>query len=266
LAELPRTFDLLSREDWAMLPGERAALEGILSALQPSLSIEIGTDKGGSLELIAAHSKTVHAFDLIRAPEVTSERFPTVSFHIGDSHELLPHVLEQLVSAGQNVDFAFVDGDHTAVGVRQDLEDLLSSPSVDHTVILVHDTLNERVRAGMEQVDYAAFGKVRLVDLDFVQGRALREGGELWAGLGIVVAGFELGVGAAGPAVYGAPEVYASLTASARPDYNPLAEVEQELATQREVLAMIEGSLSWRLTAPLRAVSRLRRTRGSPRQ
>jgi hypothetical protein len=249
-----------------MLPGERAALEGILSALQPSLSIEIGTDKGGSLELIAAHSETVHAFDLVRAPDLTPERFPTVSFHIGDSHELLPRVLGQLSSAARSVDFVFVDGDHTAIGVRRDLEDLLSSPSVDETVILVHDTLNERVRAGLEQVDYRAFGKVRLVDLDFVQGRALRQDGELWAGLGIVVTGFALGPDAGGPAVYGAPEVYAGLAASARPDYEPLVEVEQELATQREVLSMMESSLSWRLTAPLRALSRLGRARSSARK
>lgn len=242
-----------------MLPGERAALEGVLSALGPSLSIEIGTDKGGSLELIAAHSDTVHAFDLVRAPEVTPKRFPTVSFHIGDSHELLPQVLERLSLTGERVDFAFVDGDHTAIGVRRDLDDLLSSPTVENTVILVHDTLNERVRAGLEQVDYAAYGKVRLVDLDFVQGRALRANGELWAGLGIVVTGFAVGAEAGGPAVYGAPEVYAGLAASARPDYDPLAEVEQELATQRQVLSMMESSLSWRVTAPARALSRLAR-------
>ena len=114
-------------------------------------------------------------------------------------------------------------------------------------------------------MDYAAFGKVRLVDLDFVQGRALREDGELWAGLGIVVAGFELASDAGGPAVYGAPEVYACLAASARPDYDPLAEVEQELATQRAVLATMERSLSWRLTAPVRAVSRLARRLSSKR-
>jgi methyltransferase family protein len=261
----PREFDLLGRGDWAMMPGERAALEGILSALRPSLSIEIGTDKGGSLQLISAYSKTVHAFDLTRAAEVTAERFPNVSFHIGDSHELLPRVLEQFASAGQKVDFAFVDGDHTAAGVSRDMEDLLSSPSIDHAVILVHDTLNERVRAGLEHVDYAGFAKVRLVDLDFVQGRALRESGELWAGLGIVVAGFELSESAMGSAVYTAPEVYANLSASIRPDYDPVVEVEQELAEQREVLAMMGRSLSWRVTAPLRTLSRLLR-RGSLRE
>lgn len=249
-----------------MLPGERAALKGLLSALRPSLSIEIGTDKGGSLELIAEHSETVHAFDLVRDPAVRPDRFPNVSFHIGDSHDLLPRVLEQLSSEGGSVDFAFVDGDHTAAGVRRDLEDLLSSSSVEETVIFVHDTLNERVRAGLEQVDYAAFEKVTLVDLDFVQGRALREDGGLWAGLGIVVTGFDLGTEAGGPAVYGAPEVYAGLSASTRPNYDPVAEVEQELAIQRELLALMEASLSWRLTAPLRALARLSRARGSARE
>jgi hypothetical protein len=143
---------------------------------------------------------------------------------------------------------------------------LLASPSVAHTVVLIHDTLNERVRAGLEQVNYAAFDKVRLVDLDFVQGRALREADELWAGLGIVVAGFELGEGAPGPPVYGAPEVYARLAGSMRPDYGPLAQVEQELAAQRQLLAMLERSLSWRVTAPLRALSRLARRSSSRRQ
>ena len=113
-----------------MMPGERAALEGLLSALKPSLSIEIGTSKGGSLERISAHSRAVHAFDLGRHAQLTSDRFPNVTFHIGDSHELLPTFLLRLAAAMQNVDFAFVDGDHSAVGVRRDVEDLLSSTSV----------------------------------------------------------------------------------------------------------------------------------------
>src|ERR1700675_2255162 len=118
MSKAPPTFDLLGRSDWAMMPGERAALEGLLSALKPSVSIEIGTSKGGSLERISAHSQTVHAFDLGRHAQLTSERFPNVTFHIGDSHELLPTFLLRLATATQNVDFAFVDGDHSAVGVR----------------------------------------------------------------------------------------------------------------------------------------------------
>lgn len=256
-----------------MMPGERAALEGVLSALKPSLSIEIGTSKGGSLERISAHSRAVHAFDLIRGAELTYDRFPNVTFHIGDSHELLPPLLDELATARENVDFAFIDGDHSAVGVRRDVEDLLSSPSVGRSIILLHDTLNDRVRAGLEQVDYRAFEKVRFVDLDFVQGGIFREGpnkDELWHGLGLIVTGWEIGEASPSPQVYAAPDVYAAFASvrgagnvAQRPGYNQLLELEHDLAVQREVVKLMERSWSWRLTAPLRnlrkIVRRLRR-------
>ena len=89
--------------------GERAALEGVLSVLHPSLAIEVGIAKGASLERISAHSEQVHAFDLERHPYLSATRFPNVTFHIGDNHELLPRLLEELAVADQAVDFAFVD-------------------------------------------------------------------------------------------------------------------------------------------------------------
>jgi hypothetical protein len=247
-----------------MRPGERAALEGVLSALKPSLSIEVGTSKGGSLERISAHSTAVHAFDLTRGVELTSDRFPNVTFHIGDSHELLPPLLKQFATAMENVDFAFIDGDHSAVGVRRDVEDLLSSPSVGRSIILLHDTLNDRVRAGLEQIDYGAFEKVRFVDLDFVQGVIFHEGpnkDELWHGLGLIVTGREIGEVSPWPQVYAAPDVYAAFAGvlagsnvAHRPGYNQLLELEHDLAVQREVVRLMERSWSWRLTAPLRSL------------
>ena len=270
----PTIFDLLPAGEWLMTPGERAALEGVLAIVRPSLSIEIGTWTGGSLERISAHSQTVHAFDLRRHPDVTPERFPNVTFHIGSSHEILPEALERLAAAGENVDFALVDGDHSAQGVRKDLEDLLSSSSVGRTVILLHDTLNERVRAGLEQVDFNSFESVRFVDLDFVQGCVVSEGpqkDELWYGLGLVVVGWELGEGAAWPRAYAAPNVYdafsKALVASGAPEplgYTKILDLERELAGQRELLRLMERSWSWRLTAPLRAARGLAR-RDAPR-
>ena len=59
-------------------------------------------------------------------------------------------------------------------------------------MILLHDTLNESVRAGLESLGYEEFEKVRLVDLDFVPGRVMREGpreDEYWSGLGLIVTG-----------------------------------------------------------------------------
>jgi hypothetical protein len=266
---------LLERpEEWSMMPGERAALEGVLSEIGPALSIEIGTYRGGSLVPISAHSRAVHVFDRERRPELTPERFPNVTFHIGDSHELLPRALEHISAAGENVDFAFVDGDHTAPGARQDVEDLLSSPSVGRTVILLHDTLNERVRAGLEEIDYESFPKVTFVDLDFVPGLVRREGAlkdDFWSGLGLIVTGWELAEEDHWPAVYAVSEVYAAFSdVRAKTDeerrigYEQLLKLDRELAEQKKIVSMMKNSLSWRITSPLRTLRQLRRRKARP--
>jgi len=172
-----------------MSVGERAALEGFLELAKPALAIEIGRAKGGSLRRIAAHSAEVHSLDLdAPAPELTE--LERVSFHTGDSHELLPRLLAKLAEERRNVDLVLVDGDHSAAGVRRDLEDLLASPAVGRTLILIHDTANQEVRAGVERVDLDRTAKVAYVDLDAVSGRLFRAAplrNQLWGGLGLVV-------------------------------------------------------------------------------
>jgi hypothetical protein len=256
-----------------MLPGERAALEGVLSFVEPELSIEIGTHEGGSLGPISAHSRAAHAFDIERRPSVTNERFPNVTFHIGDSHELLPRVLAQFTEEGANVDFVLVDGDHHADGVRRDLEDLLTAPCIDRTVILLHDTLNGSVRAGIEQVDFRSFGKIRHVDLDFVTGRVMTEGperDELWYGLGLVVVGHDAEIGP-WPKSHSASMAYRALSELLEADreieepigYGQYVELQGDVAELKKVIELMEGSLSWRLTKPLRSASAaVRRLRG----
>lgn len=266
-----RPHELVGHDDWVMLPGERAALEGLLSVVQPRLSIEIGTDAGGSLRSISGHSAAVHSFDLVSHPAVTQDRFPNVEFHIGDSHDLLPRFLARLAHTGEAVDFAFVDGDHSAGGVRRDLLDLLESTCTRETVILLHDTLNGDVRTGLEQVDFAAFDSVCFVDLDFVQGRVMREGpqeNKLWWGLGIVVTGDRLK--ANWPTPYSTPEVYAGFSRSLRQagaideplGHDQLVELHEQIATLKSVVRKMENSGSWRLTRPLRGMrARARRLR-----
>ena len=111
--------------------------------------------------------------------------------HTGDSHDLLPALLAELSRAGRNVDFVHVDGDHSAEGVKRDLDDLLASASVRQTAILIHDTTNEEVRAGVEQVRFRCLPpRWAHVDLDFVAGYLCREESlrhELWGGLGLVL-------------------------------------------------------------------------------
>jgi hypothetical protein len=169
--------------------GERAAVEGLLSQLKPRLSIELGTAQGGSLERIALHSEEVHTFDLVEPP-FERDAFANAHFHVGDSHELLPVLLDELAEERRNVDFVLVDGDHSSEGVTRDVEDLLRSPSVSQTLIVLHDTMNEAVRAGIERVRFKTYPKVAYVELDFVAGYMFREPSllnELWGGLGLVV-------------------------------------------------------------------------------
>ncbi|HEX6020890.1 MAG TPA: class I SAM-dependent methyltransferase [Solirubrobacter sp.] len=180
-------MELLSRPEWQMAPGERAAIAGVLAELRPRLAIEIGTAQGGSLRTIAAYSEEVHSFDF--AAQVADPP-RNVTLHAGDSHELLPALLRSFAQAGRSVDFALVDGDHSAEGVRRDVVDLLSSDAVTNAVILLHDTANAQVRAGLAAAGLAGHPKVRMVDLAFVElQRPTAVLMEEWGGLGLVVVG-----------------------------------------------------------------------------
>lgn len=172
---------------WQMSLGERAALLGLLSQLEPDVAIEIGSMEGACLRQIAGYARDVHSFDL-NPPSLAVP--DNVTLHTGDSHELLPAVLAELHERGRNVDFVMVDGDHTPEGVRRDIQDLLDSPAVGRTIILIHDTTNERVRQGVDAVRFLAWPKVAHVELDWIPGRLFAEPrlhNELWYGLGLVI-------------------------------------------------------------------------------
>jgi cephalosporin hydroxylase len=171
--------------------GERLVLEGLLSQLKPTVAIEIGTHQGGSLRLLAAHSGHVHAFDLYDLVS-DKETLTTVTFHFGDSKVLVPTTLAVLAASRTPVDFALVDGDHSAEGVRADFENLLASPACRRTVILAHDTMNEDVRTGIEAIGLAERPQVVYVELDFVPGYKFATGsfaGRYFGGLGLVITG-----------------------------------------------------------------------------
>ena len=84
----------------------------------------------------------------------------------------------------------YVDGDHTAGGVLRDVEDLLASPALGPSVIVMHDTTNEDVREGLLAASLDGHPSVAYLDLDFVAGHlsgAEHYAGQLWGGLGLVI-------------------------------------------------------------------------------
>lgn len=180
--------DLLEPADWEMAYSERLALEGLVSSIKPRVAVEIGSAQGGSLARTAIHSEQVHSFDINPVPDASA--YPNVVFHHGDSHKLLAPWLATVREAGQRINYALVDGDHSADGARQDLQDLLGAGVMDG-MILVHDTHNPEVRRGVESVEFETYPDVTYVHIAFMPGNMTRAEGpahnQLWGGFGLVI-------------------------------------------------------------------------------
>ncbi len=262
--------EILTDIAWQMTFGERAALEGVLAQVKPEISIEIGTAEGGSLRRVALNSGHVHSFDLVKPdPEIAA--LENVTLHTGDSHVLLKEVLKELAKEGKNVDFVLVDGDHSADGAEEDLRDLLASPAIGRTVILMHDTLNDEVRAGFARVDYDAEDKVVHSDLDFVVGHLSRGGDfhhQLWGGMGLVLVDVDgrriTGIGGADfydpfeifTAARDAESEVAAPGSTPAPDPAEVSSLRREVQRAHDEIRSIKRSPSWRATAPLRAAKK----------
>jgi hypothetical protein len=99
-------------------------------------------------------------------------------------------LLETLEAEGRNVDFVLLDGDHSSHVIRVDVGNLLRSGALKRTLIVMHDTINEDARAGIESARPQDFENVRFVDLDFLTGAMIREPpfeDQLWGGFGVIV-------------------------------------------------------------------------------
>lgn len=187
-------LDLLFITDprWQMTLGERFAIEGLLTIVQPTLAIETGTAQGGSLRRLAAHAQEVHAFDIVPEVKELEDEITNATIHIGDSSETLPRVLAGFAAQERHVDFALIDGDHSAAGVQRDILAVLDSDACRRTVVVFHDTANDEVRAGLDALDLPNRPGVALCFLDFVPGYLVVEGHEqyslaAWNGLGLLI-------------------------------------------------------------------------------
>jgi len=180
-------MEIFSREQWQMTLGQRAALEGVLSSLKPETALEIGTAAGGSLRSLSLHSGHVHSFDLALPPN--PERFPNVTFHVGNSHETLGPWLDGFDG---EIQFVLIDGDHTTKGALNDIRDVVESPALNG-VVLMHDACNAQVHRALKSYPWSEHERVRYVDFGFLPGYVLRRGradpGELCSGFAIAIVG-----------------------------------------------------------------------------
>jgi cephalosporin hydroxylase len=153
-----------------MTNSEKIALLTLILSIKPTISIEIGTKEGGSLQLISHFSEKVYSLDIDPGVGKLAANFNNVIFIIGDSAETLPALLAQLALKGEYPDFIFIDGDHSAEGVFRDITNSLQTTITKPLHILMHDSFNPDCRSGMLKVDYASYKNVQMVDLDFIHG------------------------------------------------------------------------------------------------
>jgi len=176
-------------DDWQMHDSERLALTALLCRQKPYCAIEVGTNRAGSLSLIAQYSQLVFSIDIDPTIKERYRQFENVSFLTGDSSVVLQCLLNELNQTGIPVDFILLDGDHTAAGIRRDVAALLSYKPKKPLFVLLHDSFNPECRRGIVEAGWHLSPNCHFVDLDFVPGRVVEppgpSHGQLWGGFAL---------------------------------------------------------------------------------
>lgn len=176
--------------DWQMSRAEKYAIINLLHHLKPKVSIEIGTYKGGSLQVINAFSQEVYSIDISSAPKkFLSEKFSKVNFLVGESHVMVSQLLKDLDQHGKSVDFVLIDGDHTTEAVKRDILAVLNHSHKSKVHIILHDSFNPQCRKGISSIDYKQFPHVKFVELDYIGGSYWHNDTyrEMWGGFAMII-------------------------------------------------------------------------------
>lgn len=137
----PGMFDFVSNNRFfraLQVESELAALSEVLAQLRPDRALEIGTAGGGTLLLLAGLASpeaTIVSVDLPggrfgggydsrrgQSYQRFARRKQRLHLLRGDSHSI--EMLDRAKAAvgGQELDYLFIDGDHTYEGVKKDFE------------------------------------------------------------------------------------------------------------------------------------------------
>src|SRR5271167_3677377 len=173
-----------------MMESERIALTGVLARVRPRGALEVGVYYGGSLSLAAQYSERILAIDIEPAVRNRFSVPDNAELLIGDSRELIPRALDRFVQLGLPLEYVLIDADHSADGVRRDLNLVLKYRPCKPMIILAHDSGNEECRKGILAASWNANPYVHYVQCDFVPGQIIEHSiqngrGEVWGGLAL---------------------------------------------------------------------------------
>lgn len=156
---------------WQMTRCEKYAFHNLLEHIEPEVAIEIGSYKGGSLQVISEFSDKVYSIDITdKHRHEYRDSFTNVSCHTGDSRKLIPEVLATIEEKGESLEFVLIDGDHTEEGVKNDINEVLKYKPKKRLYVLFHDTFIPMARKGILGADWEKNPNVHYVEIDFVPG------------------------------------------------------------------------------------------------
>lgn len=177
-------------ENWQMNESERIALTGVLARIRPRGGLEVGVYYGGSLSLASQFVQHLVAIDIDPAVRGRFAVPENVELVVGNSQDLIPKALARFEKLNIPLEYVLIDADHSAEGVRRDLNLVLRYRPRKPMVILAHDSGNLECRAGILAADWGSNPHVHFVQCDFVPGQiiehSIQDGrGEVWGGLAL---------------------------------------------------------------------------------
>lgn len=156
---------------WQMTRCEKYAFEKLLQIADTEVAIEIGTYKGGSLQLISRNAEHVYSLDISpTCKEELGSQFTNVDFRTGDSKALIADVLDEIRQRGSQLGFVLIDGDHTTEGVRGDINAVLQHVPDRDMYVVFHDSFNPPAREGILSAAWQDCPYVHFVEVDYVPG------------------------------------------------------------------------------------------------
>lgn len=173
---------------------ERVVLYGLIVGLQPSHVLEIGTFRGGSTMIICAALDDLGRGAIVCVepdPQVSPAHLDTIAHRTTIVTEPSPRGLPSAREvAGENFEFALIDGDHSYAGVVSDVEATIPVLA-DQAWMLFHDAHNLEVQKAID--DCLAKHSNELTDAGLVS-RAVTQSNEVveghpvkWGGLRLIV-------------------------------------------------------------------------------
>jgi|TARA_R100001530_G_scaffold115124_2_gene82076 hypothetical protein len=132
---------------WGIDEGYASMLKGMVEALQPEVILETGTNRGRSARAMAEGLKAVtghgpagmiYTIDMVdheicSTGAITEDLVPFVTSIVGKTPECF--MMEPLGSL-KGIEFAFLDGDHTAAGIDEELSYVDAHRAEQCTVVI----------------------------------------------------------------------------------------------------------------------------------